>query len=216
MMHRLSSVEKMKEPYILAKRYDWQGFLVFFRKHKDLLVKQIDLHQSTPLHYAAHCGSSEMYEEMLGMVDPLEMQHVLRMQDDMGNTPLHEVAFTGEVKMTKSILKYEDVGSEQFQPLLEMRNKLGETAVYRAAALGKKDLLKCFVEELGVDPREHFERSGDKMSILHTAVIDQFFGFSLSPSILVTICLHACIDITQLSIYFSTLLRFHRFGKWTY
>ncbi|KAJ1443312.1 Ankyrin repeat [Sesbania bispinosa] len=104
----------MKEPYVLAKRYDWKGFLEFFRepKHRYLLVKQIDLHQSTPLHYAAHCGSPKMYEEMLEMVDPLEMQHVLRMQDDMGNTPLHEVAFTGEVEMTKSILNKEDKGSD--------------------------------------------------------------------------------------------------------
>lgn len=185
MMKFVGSIEKMKEPYILAKRYDWKGFLEFFLKHKELLNKQIDLHQSTPFHYAAHCGSSEMYNKMLAaMVDPLEMQHVLRMQDDMGNTPLHEVAFTGEVEMTKSILKKEkEAKSEQFPlPLLEMRNKLGETPVYRAAALGKTNLIKCFVEELGVDLRDHFHRSGDKMSILHTAVIDQFFGFSLSLS----------------------------------
>jgi hypothetical protein len=38
------------------------------------------------------CGSSEMYNKMLSMIDPLEMQHVLRVQDDMGHTPLHEVA----------------------------------------------------------------------------------------------------------------------------
>ncbi|CAL5183651.1 unnamed protein product [Lathyrus oleraceus] len=182
MMKFVGSIEKMKEPYILAKRYDWKGFLEFFLKHKELLNKQIDLHQSTPFHYAAHCGSSEMYNKMLAaMVDPLEMQHVLRMQDDMGNTPLHEVAFTGEVEMTKSILKKEkEAKSEQFPlPLLEMRNKLGETPVYRAAALGKTNLIKCFVEELGVDLRDHFHRSGDKMSILHTAVIDQFFGTAL-------------------------------------
>lgn len=179
---RSINIEKMKEAYILAKRYDWKGFLEFFRKHKDLLDKQIDLHQSTPFHYAAHCGSPEMYEEMLGMVDPSNVKHVLRMQDDMGNTPLHEVAFTGEVEMTKSILHKDQIAglTEQFSPLLEMRNKLGETPVYRAAALGKTDLLKCFVDELDIDLRQHFHRSGDKMSILHTAVIDQFFGFSLS------------------------------------
>jgi ankyrin repeat protein len=92
MMRQVGPIEKMKEPYILAKRYNWKGFLEFFLKHKELLYKQIDLHQSTPFHYAAHCGSSEMYNKMLSMIDPLEMQHVLRVQDDMGHTPLHEVA----------------------------------------------------------------------------------------------------------------------------
>ncbi|KAK7245568.1 hypothetical protein RIF29_40415 [Crotalaria pallida] len=171
--------EKMKKPYILAKIYDWQGFKEFFCKHKDLLNKQIDLHQSTPFHYAAHCGSPRMYEEMLEMVDPLDMQRVLRMQDDMGNTPLHEVAFTGEVEMTDCILKYEDKESQQYESLLGMRNYLGETPVYRAAALGKTNLLKHFVQDLGVDLSGHFHRTGDKMSILHTAVIDQFFGTAL-------------------------------------
>jgi len=186
MMRQVGSIEKMKEPYILAKRYNWKGFLEFFLKHKELLDKQIDLHQSTPFHYAAHCGSPEMYNKMLSKVDPSNMQHVLRMQDDMGNTPLHEVAFTGEIEMTKSILmKEEETMSEQFPtPLLQMTNKLGETPVYRAAALGKTSLVKCFVEELGVNLRDHFHRTGDKMSILHTAVIDQFFGFSLSLCLL--------------------------------
>jgi ankyrin repeat protein len=182
MMRQVGSIEKMKEPYILAKRYNWKGFLEFFLEHKELLDKQIDLHQSTPFHYAAHCGSSEMYNEMLARIDPKEMQHVLRMQDDMGNTPLHEVAFTGEVEMTKSILKKEEeTMSEQFpKPLLELRNILGETPVYRAAALGKTNLINYFVEELGVDLRDHFHRTEDNKSILHTAVIDQFFGFFLT------------------------------------
>ncbi|XP_004486279.4 uncharacterized protein [Cicer arietinum] len=180
-MRHIGSIEKMKEPYMLAKRYDWKGFFEFFQNHKDLLNKQIDLHHNTPFHYAAHCGSKEIYNKMLSLVDPLEIQKVLRMRDDMDNTPLHEVAFSGEVEMAKSILqKEEEEESEQFpQPLLEMRNKLGETPVYRAAALGKTNLLKFFVDELMVDLRDHFHRNGDKMSILHTAVIDQFFGTAL-------------------------------------
>ncbi|KAK7306475.1 hypothetical protein VNO77_44418 [Canavalia gladiata] len=172
--------ERMKKPYIRAKRYDWEGFGRFFREHKFLLDKKIDLYQNTPFHYAAHCGNPEMYREMLEMVDRSDIKRVLRLQDHLGNTPLHEVAFTGEVEMTKSILEYEeDEGSTQYQPLLKMRNKLGETPVYRAAALGKTELLKFFLDDQRVDRRIHFHRTGDKMSILHTAVIDQFFGTAL-------------------------------------
>jgi len=131
MMRHVGSLGKMEEPYILAKRYNWKGFLEFFVKKKGLLDKQIDLRRRISFHYAAHCGSPEMYNKMLSKVDPSNMQHVLRMQDDMGNTPLHEVAFTGEVEMTKSILmKEEETMSEQFPiPLLQMRNKVGETPV---------------------------------------------------------------------------------------
>ncbi|RDY12334.1 Ankyrin repeat-containing protein NPR4, partial [Mucuna pruriens] len=173
--HQVALIDKMKKPYILAKRYDWKGFGKFFRKNKHLLDKQIDLHRCTPFHYAAHCGDPKMYEEMLEWVDEAEVKRVLRLQDDMGNTPLHEVAFTGEVEMTKSILKYDGEDSNQYQRLLEMRNNLGETPIYRAAALGKTDLLCYFLQEHAVDPNLHFHRLADKMSILHTAVIDQFF-----------------------------------------
>ncbi|KAK7302992.1 hypothetical protein RJT34_13891 [Clitoria ternatea] len=181
MTRQVGVIEKMKKPYILAKRYDWEGFGAFFRKHKDLLDKQIDLHLSTPFHYLAHCGNPTMYKEMLELVGESDVKRVLRLQDDMGNTALHEAAFTGEVEMTKSILEYEEVeGSEQqYQPLLEIRNKLGETPVYRAAALGKTRLLKFFMHQKRVLPSVHFHRKADNMSILHTAVIDQFFGTAL-------------------------------------
>ncbi|XP_020989838.1 uncharacterized protein LOC107468162 [Arachis duranensis] len=173
------SIEKMKKAYILAKRYEWEEFGKFFRENKELLDKEIDLHKSTAFHYAAHCGRPSMYKEMLEMVDdPVGIQHVLRLQDDMGNTPLHEVAFVGEVEMTDHILKYNDDDSEQFKPLLFMKNNLGETPVYRAAALGKTKLLQHFVCVLNIDLSPHFHRN-DSMSILHTAVIDQFFGTAL-------------------------------------
>ncbi|KAK7412490.1 hypothetical protein VNO78_03954 [Psophocarpus tetragonolobus] len=178
----ISLMEKMKKPYILAKRYDWEGFRKFFRKHRELMDKEIDLHLRTPLHYAAHCGNPEMYREMLEWVDVRDIKRVLRLQDDMGNTPLHEVAFTGELQMTMSILKYEEQPgpNPQYQPLLHMTNKLGETPVYRAAALGKTDLLSFFLphSQLHLHHNIHFHRK-DQMSILHTAVIDQFFGTAL-------------------------------------
>ena len=96
-----------------------------------------------------------MYQEMLEMVGPSDIQHVLRMQDDMGNTLLHEVAYTGEVEMTASILEYEVKETEEtgYEPMLFMRNILAETPVYRAAAFGNTNLLKYFVEDVGIDLR---------------------------------------------------------------
>ena len=102
-----------------------------------------------------------MYQDMLEMVGPSDIQPVLRMQDDMGNTPLHEVAFAGQVEMAASILKFEVKETEEteYEPLLYMTNILGETPVYRAAALGNTNLLKYFVEDSGIDLRQHFHRT---------------------------------------------------------
>ena len=146
-----------------------------------------------------------MYQEMLEMVDPSNIQQVLRMQDDMGNTPLHEVAFAGLAEMVASILKYE-VKETEYEPLLYVRNILGETPVYRAAALGNTNLLKYFVEDLERELRQHFHRTVDNMSILHTAVIGQNFGLSLFQSyssILIlsfVIRVHALIPLLSLAI----------------
>ena len=180
MRKQARSVERMKEPYVLAKRHDWEGFREFFLKNKDLLDKHIDLRQSTPFHYAAHCSKPSMYEEMLEMVeDPSDIQHALRMQDEKGNTPLHEVALTGDVKITAIIVKAGESEPGQYEPLVGIRNKLGETPVFRAAALGNSNLLKFFVEDRSIDLRQHFHRTVDNMSILHMAVIGQFFGLFL-------------------------------------
>ena len=142
------------------------------------------------------------------MVGPSDIQQVLRMQDDMGNTPLHEVAFAGQAEMVASILKYEVKETEEteYEPLLYVRNILGENPVYRAAALGNTNLLKYFVEDLEIDLRQHFHRIGDNMSILHTAVIGQYFGLSLFQSyssILIlsfAIRVHALIPLLSLAI----------------
>ncbi|TKY71884.1 Espin protein [Spatholobus suberectus] len=124
-----------------------------------------------------------MYKETLEWVGEPHIKRVLRLQNDMGNTPLHEVALTGELEMTKSIMRYEEANSldDYYEPLIKMRNHLGETPVYMAAAHGKTDLLRFFLQELGldVDCKMHFHRSEDKMSILHSAVIGQFFGTAL-------------------------------------
>ena len=169
-------MKKMQTPYILARTGNWDNFRAFFGDNKDLLDKPVDLHQSTPLHYAAHSGKPGIYQELLGMVSPSNILHVLRMRDDIGNTPLHEVSYAGDLQMAVSILKY----TEEKESLLDMTNVLGETPVYRAAALGKTNLLKYFIEDLGKDlSKKHVFRSQDKQSILHTAVLNNRIGFSL-------------------------------------
>ncbi|XP_050148874.1 uncharacterized protein LOC126623944 [Malus sylvestris] len=59
--------------------------------------------------------------------------------------------------------------------LLETRNYLGETPLFRAAALGHTDLVKLYADKLQADNLwRHFHRD-DKMSVLHITVVAQHF-----------------------------------------
>ena len=211
----LDIMKKMKTPYILAKSGKWEGFRAFFHEHKDLLDKHIDLHRSTPFHYAANSGRPGMYQEMLGMVSPSNIHYVLRMTDDMGYTPLHEVARAGEVDMTASILEYEVKEREEteYEPLLYMRSKLGETPVYRAASHGNTNLLKYFVENKSIDLRQHFHRIEDKMSILHIAVINKRIG--RPPSLSFAIRVHALGALLSHAIVYMIIVFFWQQCCWS-
>ncbi|KAI5318775.1 hypothetical protein L3X38_038483 [Prunus dulcis] len=59
-------------------------------------------------------------------------------------------------------------------PLHEIRNRLGETPLYRAAAFGHTDLVQYLATKVGDDINQHFHRN-DKVSILHMAVLGQHF-----------------------------------------
>ena len=65
---------------------------------------------------------------------------------------------------------------EKKQSLLELGNDLGETPIYRAAKYGKLKILKKMANYV-VDMEKHFQRK-DGTSILHIAIIGQYFGES--------------------------------------
>ncbi|GMY36773.1 isoform 2 of ankyrin repeat-containing protein npr4 [Fagus crenata] len=64
-------------------------------------------------------------------------------------------------------------GSSRVKELLEDRNKLGETPIYTAGALGQTTMAKFFNTKVE-DIIHHFQRN-DGISILHIAVIGQHF-----------------------------------------
>ncbi|KAK9209646.1 hypothetical protein WN944_002013 [Citrus x changshan-huyou] len=58
--------------------------------------------------------------------------------------------------------------------LPRVRNRLGETPVYRAAALGKTKLLQILTEQF-CDSSYHFHSGKDDKTILHMAILGQHF-----------------------------------------
>ncbi|KAB2600881.1 ankyrin repeat-containing protein [Pyrus ussuriensis x Pyrus communis] len=124
----------------------------------------------------------------------------LRKLNNTGNNTLHSVSLSGNVEAAEYLVINfnEPVGLEgkviistsassndkenDPLPLLETRNHLGETPLFRAAAIGHTDLVKFYAHKLHEDNPDnlwrHFHRN-DKMSILHMAVIAQRFETAL-------------------------------------
>ena len=73
--------------------------------------------------------------------------------------------------------------------MLEVKNILGETPVYVAAAMGRTGVLERFAQE--VDLRNHYFRDVDKMSVLHFAIIGQKFGKTYLIPLFLDI--HVCV-----------------------
>ncbi|XP_048425686.1 uncharacterized protein LOC103952033 isoform X2 [Pyrus x bretschneideri] len=135
-----------------------------------------------------------------------DVKCALRLPNSFGNNTLHEVSVSGNEKAAKYLLsnfndpvpgegvtistsstdkdcdmklrEVRDLENSKVQ-LLETRNYLGETPLFRAAALGHTDLVKFYASKLPRDnPWKHFHRD-DKKSILHLAIIAQHFEIAL-------------------------------------
>lgn len=92
-----------------------------------------------------------------------------------GNTPLHEVAATGDKEMARILLKFD-------KSQLGQKNNFGETPLFRAAAFGRKEMVKFLVRNVIEDINrkssiiEKHRRRKDSTSILHIAILGIHFG----------------------------------------
>lgn len=107
----------------------------------------------------------------------------LNVQKNRGNTVFHEVAASGNLDAAKHFLQLEDIvqSKPEYQCVLKIENKLGQTPLYRAAAFRQMKVVEYLASEME-DMELHFKRKRDKISILHIAVIGQHFGLSLPLS----------------------------------
>ena len=187
---------RMSDPLKYARHKKWEEFKKFFQgdDNRKLLLEPFDLYASTPIHHAAFaCGSKSLLEELLRMLSPADRRRALRKKNVQGNTPLHEVIFNQNSKMADVIFKaenqlpppgaeeeiYNDDESEEEKkrPLVEIKNCLGETPIYRAAKVGILGALICMAHHTNMELECHLRRK-DRYNILHICVIGGSFGMS--------------------------------------
>ncbi|GAY65934.1 hypothetical protein CUMW_244860 [Citrus unshiu] len=115
-----------------------------------------------------------LIQEFLERLTPETRLGVLKQTDEFGNTGLHEAAVVENYDVARILVDLSRKSGDAYKGLVETKNRLGETPVYRAAALGKTKVLQMLTEQVG-DLRCHFDREKDDMTILHMAVLSQHF-----------------------------------------
>lgn len=161
----------------------WKSFKIFFETDKKALMEPFDFHGNTAVHVAARSNDPKLLTALLEMLSASERWRVLRKKNDHQNTLLHEVPYCSNVKMADVVFKFEkdlpspeeEISDESKRPLLEIKNDFGETPVFRAAKHGNLRVLKHMANHV-VDLEKHFHREEDKTSILHVAVLGQYFA----------------------------------------
>ncbi|KAH9803492.1 ANK REP REGION domain-containing protein [Citrus sinensis] len=166
------------DPYGMALKGDCRGFLQYFaqRTAKDLLDYRT-VNGDRAIHIAAAMEDPQLIQEFLESLTSETRLEVLKQTDAFGNNGLHEAAIVENFDVARTLIDFSRQSGDAYKNLLEATNGLGETPVYRAAALGKTKLLQIWTEQVG-DLRHHFRRNDGK-TVLHMAVLGQHFDTAI-------------------------------------
>jgi ankyrin repeat protein len=134
----------------------------------------LTIHNDTVLHKATYAKQANL---VLRLLEALPLRHLDKMtrKNDSGNTILHEAATLDQEKSVDVATKMLEKAPE----LLSMTNKLGETALFRAARYGKTKIFKFLADkimEFDEVLMQEFIQRDDKTTILHNAILYQHFG----------------------------------------
>ncbi|KAB2600880.1 ankyrin repeat-containing protein [Pyrus ussuriensis x Pyrus communis] len=186
---KLKKIEDSKGPYLCAMEDDWEGVTNYYKGKPGELLIPMTVGRDTAFHLAASCCSKSQAKRILEMLINIlttsyDKRRTVRKLNNTGNNTLHDYLvsnFNEPVGLEGEVIISNDKENDAL-PLLETRNDLGETPLFRAAVLGHTDLVKFYARKLEEDNPDnlwrHFHRK-DKMSILHMAVIGQRFETAL-------------------------------------
>ncbi|GMJ14562.1 hypothetical protein like AT3G18670 [Hibiscus trionum] len=179
----------MKEVYAKLSANDAPGLSKIYQKNPEALFDRVTVCRDTVFHVASYKGSEEMLEMLVKLVPSTRKRELLRMKNMYGNTILHEVVTTANIKAADLLIRellFSDGPSNhendvrERDAILADRNKLGETPLFRAAEYGNKMMVMYMareIERVG-NLHEHYTRD-DGVSILHIAVIGQHFDTAI-------------------------------------
>ncbi|KAI5312157.1 hypothetical protein L3X38_041330 [Prunus dulcis] len=175
-----------KVPYEFFMSGIWEGLKKFHKEDDktEEIVGQLTMNNDTALHVAAF-AERNVLEFLLKLLinectESSLLCAALNVQKNHGNTVFHEVAASGNLDAAKHFLQLEDIvqSKPEYQCVLKIENKLGQTPLYRAAAFRQMKVVEYLASEVE-DMELHFKRKRDKISILRIAVIGQHFETAL-------------------------------------
>ncbi|PQM35814.1 uncharacterized protein Pyn_33497 [Prunus yedoensis var. nudiflora] len=160
-----------REQYEWAMNGQWESLKRFYKYHVSEVFGPMTTKCDTVLHVAGLAGRKDVLDLLIPLI---EDKDTLTVENIRGNTPLHEVAASGNLDAAKLLVESSVLS-------VTIKNHLGETPLYRAAAFGHTNLVQYLATQVGDDTEQHFQRK-DQVSILHIAVLGQHFGLSFSLS----------------------------------
>ena len=139
----------------------------FIWVHSAGLIKMLG---GTALHLAVSDGVENIVEKLVTIICRKdEQKKVLKIRNKQGNTPLHEAASTGGLRMCICI-------AEANPSLGNERNKEGESPLFLAALLGRTEIFLClhFICESQLN-NSYYRKNGGE-TILHCAIERECWG----------------------------------------
>jgi hypothetical protein len=160
----LTIENKEMEVMELCARFDEHAFHI------------LSIHNDTVLHKAIYAKQANLVLRLLEALPRGRHLDKMTHQNEAGNTILHEAATLDQENSVEVATKMLEKAPE----LLCMTNKLGETALFRAARYGKTGIFNFLAKKI----LEHHDEASlqrsiqrnDKTTILHIAILSQHFG----------------------------------------
>ncbi|KAK1560420.1 hypothetical protein Q3G72_026510 [Acer saccharum] len=153
-----------------AMKGDWDEVVKIYSDNPSIYKAKITRSGGTALHIAVSDGREEIVKELVNIIKA-SAQEVLRIEDEIGNTPLHTAAMMGNVKMCKCI-------AEVDKRLIGARNKDSETPFFMAASHGHKHAFLCLHSLCELGEGYAYSRRNDGETILHCAISGDYFDLA--------------------------------------
>lgn len=159
----------------------WAAVIEIYKKSRMAREAKVTRAKHTVLHLAVSEEDDNVVKQLVDAMEEGEAPHILGLQNEFGDTPLHVAAALGLARICWLL-------AEKCKELVvSARNNARETPLYVAAHHGKKKaffVLQDCVPVTWVREKNHpisFCRRGDGNTILHAAVHGEYFGNVLLP-----------------------------------
>ncbi|TXG63711.1 hypothetical protein EZV62_010705 [Acer yangbiense] len=157
-----------------AMKGNWDEVVKIYSNNPSIHKAKITRSGGTALHIAVSDGKEDIVKKLLNKIvdnSLTDAQEVLRMGDEIENTPLHTAAMLGNVMMCECI-------AEVDKTLIGARNKDSETPFFMAASHGHKHAFLCLHSLCGPGKGYDYSRRNNGETILHCAISGDYFDLA--------------------------------------